>query len=68
MIQAGDIITQLGGDTITSYSELRAAIRQHSAGDTAEVILYRAGESLTLRVTFDEERPDSTAGNGRPDY
>ena len=64
-IQAGDIITQLGAETITSYNELRSAIRQFSAGDTAQVILYRAGESLTLSVTFDEERPDSVSGGGR---
>ena len=64
-IQAGDIITQLGDETVTSYSELRAAIRKFSAGDTAGVSLYRAGESLTMSVTFDEERPDSVSGGGR---
>lgn len=58
-IQAGDIITELGGEEITSYSELKSAVKQFSAGDTAELAVYRAGESLTLTITFDEAKPDS---------
>lgn len=60
-IQAGDIITQLGDVEITSYSDLRQAVRQFSAGDTTELTLYRAGESLTMSITFDEVQPDSNS-------
>ena len=42
-----------------SYSDLKKAVRQFSAGDTAELTLYRAGESLSLSIVFDEARPDS---------
>ena len=58
-IQAGDIITRLGDAEITGYSDLKQAIKQYSAGDSAELELYRAGESRTLTVIFDEAVPDS---------
>ena len=58
-IQSGDIITKLGDVEITGYSDLKQAIKQYSAGDTAEVELYRAGESRTITVIFDEAVPDS---------
>ena len=51
-IRAGDIITGLGESNITSHSDLKKAVRQYSAGDTADVTLYRAGETLTLSITF----------------
>ncbi len=57
-IQKGDVITKLGGTEITSYSELKAAVKQYSAGDVAEIELYRAGESKTLTITFDEAKPE----------
>ena len=57
-IQAGDIITAIDGEEITGYDGLRAAIKRHSAGETVEVELYRADESRTVTVTFDEERPE----------
>lgn len=60
-LQSGDIITELGGEEITSYSDLKQAVKQFSAGDTAELTLYRAGESLTTTVTFDEVKPDSNS-------
>lgn len=58
-IQAGDIITMLGDKEIESYSDLKSAVRRFSAGDTAEITLYRAGESMTLSITFDEATPDN---------
>lgn len=58
-IQAGDIITMLGDEEITDYNDLRRAVKMFSAGDSAEVTLYRAGESITVTVTFDEAKPDS---------
>ena len=60
-LRAGDIITELGGEEITSYSDLKQAVRQFSAGDTTELALYRAGESMTMSITFDEVLPDSTS-------
>ena len=57
-IQTGDIITQLGDSVVESYNDLKSAIKQFSAGDTTELVLYRAGESMTLTITFDEAQPE----------
>lgn len=58
-IRAGDIITKLGDAQVSSYAELRQAIKQYSAGDTVQLELYRAGESQLLSLTFDEAVPDT---------
>jgi len=62
-IQAGDIITVLGDTPIGSYSELKTVLRTFSAGETAPVTVYRAGQTLTLSITFDEARPAGLAEN-----
>ena len=58
-IEAGDIITSLGGELIKSYDELKSALKRHSAGETVEVGLYRADESRTVTVVLDESVPES---------
>lgn len=60
-LQSGDIITAIGDDTVESYDDLRSAVKSYSAGDSAEVEFYRAGESQTVTVTFDEAKPDSVS-------
>ncbi|MBO5496792.1 MAG: trypsin-like peptidase domain-containing protein [Oscillospiraceae bacterium] len=60
-IQPNDIIVKLGDQAITDYNELKSAIRRFSAGDTTEVVVYRAGEELTLSITFDEAKPQNLA-------
>ena len=60
-IQAGDIITKLGDIEVESYNDLKSALRKFSAGETADVTLYRAGEELTVSVTFDEALPEEEA-------
>ena len=65
-LEAGDIITKFDGEAITSYEDLRAAIKRHSAGDTVELEIYRADESRVVSVTLDEAIPEqSTAQNAR---
>lgn len=67
-LRAGDIITRLGEEDISGYEELRSAIRQYNAGDSAEISFYRAGESLTVTVTFDEEQPDASQRRASSTY
>ena len=57
-IQAGDIITMVGETPVESYNDLKSAIRSYSAGDTEEITLYRAGEEMTVTITFDEAQPE----------
>ena len=63
-MQPGDIITRLGDTDIAGYSELKTAVKHFSAGDSTDVVLYRAGEELTLPITFDEARPADSSGTG----
>ena len=58
-LQAGDIITKLGDYEISSYSDLKQAVKQFSAGDSTQLTLYRAGESQSVTITFDEAVPES---------
>ncbi len=53
-IHAKDIITKLGDKEITGYTDLTSALHGFSAGETAEVTVYRDGEDLVLTITFDE--------------
>ena len=55
-IQPKDIITKLGDKDITGYTDLTSALHSFSAGETTTVSIYRAGEDLTLTITFDEAR------------
>ena len=52
-LAAGDIITEVGGEVIGSYSDLNAAIKNFKAGQSIEIVVYRVGEYETLSITFD---------------
>ena len=60
-LEKGDIITALDGKTIESANDLRSLLRDYSAGDSAEMTYYRAGESKTVTIVFDERTPDVAA-------
>jgi serine protease Do len=62
-IQTGDIITAIDDTPIGSYSELKSVLRSYSAGETAQITVYRAGQVLTLELTFDEVRPAGVGDN-----
>lgn len=56
-LQTGDIITAVDEYTVEDYNDLKKALRQFSAFETAELTVYRAGEELHLSITFDEAKP-----------
>ena len=51
-IEAGDVITQIGDDTISSADEALLAIRSHSVGETVTVTVMRGDEELSFDVTL----------------
>ncbi len=51
-IKVGDVIVKLGDKTITSASELMAAVRQLPAGTKTSVEVLRDGKSVTVQVTL----------------
>jgi serine protease Do len=54
-LKVGDIITKLDDAEVTSSEMLTYAKKQYKAGDEAQLTIYRAGETLALTVTFDED-------------
>lgn len=62
-LQSGDIITKLGDDEITSYKDLKKAIRQYSAGDSATIEFFRAGENKSVTITFDDLKPEGASAS-----
>ena len=62
-MEVGDIITALDGNSVNSMETLRLALRDHRAGDTTAITIWRDGETLDLTITFDE---DMYAGQQRP--
>jgi len=61
----GDIITGLDGEGIDSMEALRFALREHKAGDTTIITVWRDGENIDLTITFDEDLYAGQPG-GRP--
>ena len=59
-ILVGDIITALNGVDIDTVEGLREELRKFKAGDTTTITIWRTGESIDLKITFDE---DKYAGN-----
>ncbi|MDF9749473.1 trypsin-like peptidase domain-containing protein [Arthrobacter sp. ES3-54] len=51
-LKAGDVITRLGGRTVTDASELTAATREHAAGATVKVTFVRDGQEQSTDVTL----------------
>ncbi len=54
-VKEGDIITSFDGQEVTSSAEVIALKRQHKAGDEVEMVVYRNGENVTLKLTLDED-------------
>ena len=55
-LKAGDIITAFNGAEVTSYAELSRQLDKCEAGDTAELVIYRAttGQTGTLSLVLSE--------------
>lgn len=80
-IQAKDVIVDIGGHEVDSVSGLTRALRNFEAGETTQVIVYRAGAEVTVSVVFDEkpvtqdtgvqqtpEQPDPDFGDSYDDW
>lgn len=58
-MQAGDIITKIDGVEVTTVTDLTSIRKEHIAGDTVVVTVYRSGEYVDLTITLDEQNPNS---------
>ncbi len=62
-LRQNDIITALDDTEVSSIEGLRAAKNRYKAGQTAQLTVFRAGEKLTLSITFDEQE-NNTVDDG----
>ena len=53
-IREGDIITAIDGQPVAGSTELTGIQRTYAVGDTVQVEVWRAGETVQLEVTFGE--------------
>lgn len=60
-ILPGDIIIAIGSNAIRSYADVETAVKHFGAGEATDIIIYRSGEELTLRIVFDEYVPGSAS-------
>ncbi len=63
-LHMGDIITAVDRFPVASTTDLQAALKNYSAGDSAVLTVYRDGEVLTLDIVFDEKQPAAAEPSG----
>jgi putative serine protease PepD len=51
-LKAGDVITGLGGRSVTDASELTAAAREQAAGATVKITYVRGSQEQSTDVTL----------------
>lgn len=56
-IQAGDVISDVGGRPATTVAVLEKAALTRQAGDTVEITYVRDGKSTTTSVTLGDGPP-----------
>lgn len=52
-IQPGDVITAVDGVKVAGNAELCSVLKRFSAGDSAQISVYRAGTEITLPIVLD---------------
>jgi serine protease Do len=70
-LKIGDVITKVDNHEITTHDGLISTVRRYyGAGETAKLSVYRAGETITLTITFGEfdSSPIASPTPSLPDY
>ena len=55
-LRAGDVITAVGNRTVTTSTELTAAVRSQAPGDTVKLTVRRGGDTRTVEATLGSRR------------
>ena len=62
-LKAGDVITAMNGQAISSFAEMRAKIATSGAGKQIELTYLRDGKSNTAKVTLQSDEQTQTTAN-----
>ncbi|HEX7010708.1 MAG TPA: trypsin-like peptidase domain-containing protein [Phycisphaeraceae bacterium] len=65
-LQAGDIITQVNGQSIRSANELRYRIASLEPGSQVKLTVFREGQTRTIEVTLEELPGPQASQQGPP--
>ncbi len=60
-LQENDIVTKFGDTEITGSSDLVAAVKAMSVGETCTMSVYRSGETIELTITVGEQTSSALA-------
>jgi putative serine protease PepD len=63
-LKSGDVITRLGGSSVTDSSSLVAAIATHKPGDKVDVTVRRGTQTLHVTVTLGTQPAQSASTSG----
>ena len=55
-VQAGDIISRVGDETIEDVRDVREALRDYDQGDEFDITVLRHGKSQSLKATMDDQK------------
>lgn len=61
-LRKGDIITAVDGEEVDGHAAFIDIKNRHRAGDTVTLSIDREAKSMTLTLTFDEQKPDDQVG------
>jgi len=61
--EAGDVITAMNGQAVSSFAEMRAKIATSGAGKQIELTYLRDGKSNTAKVTLQSDDQTQTTAN-----
>ena len=56
-LQPGDVIIEMGGQTLRNTAELSKLLMSHQSGDTLDIVVLRNSREVTVTITLGE-RPD----------
>ena len=59
-LKAGDVVTSVDGDSVTSASQLAKLVAAHQAGDDVTITYSRDGTSATAKVTLADRQTSSS--------
>lgn len=62
-LQEGDVVLQLNGEYVRSWTDFRVAIGNSSPGDEVTIEVFRDGEQITYTVELGEIDPEEVASN-----
>ena len=65
-LKAKDIIVKLGDYAVKNVNELTRALRKYKAGDAVEMVVYRSGAQVVLKVVLDQ-RPEAVVQPQAPE-